>query len=187
MYINTYLHIYINIKAEHPPVSPLHLLLLKLVTELAGLFRSGYSPHTWHRELSSARAEQPGRDVKLWVMEADLGEQPGKCRKQGLEMALLAPRWHSGLPELASNSRLGDGMGGWLHQPIQPLNSPSTLFRISCWIGTSPHFLGGVPVCPSNTCMLVTFGSTPHHSGMGLFAFYPQSHLHCSLPLLSSP
>lgn len=89
MYINTYLHIYINIKAEHPPVSPPHLLLLKLVTELAGLFRSGYSPHMWHREFSSARAEQPGRGLKLRVMEADLGEQPGKCREEGWKWPCL--------------------------------------------------------------------------------------------------
>lgn len=46
MYINTHVHIHINIKAEHPPISPHNLLLLKLVTELAELFRSGYSLHT---------------------------------------------------------------------------------------------------------------------------------------------
>lgn len=81
MYINTHVHIHINIKAEHPPISPHNLLLLKLVTELAELFRSGYSAHAWHGEFSSARAEHPGRDMEGWVMEADLGEQPGEGRE----------------------------------------------------------------------------------------------------------
>lgn len=48
-----------------------------------------------------------------------------------------------------------------------------------------PSLLKGVSVWPPSMCMLVPFGSTPHHAAVGLFAYCPQSHP--SLLLLGSP
>lgn len=98
--------------------------------------------------------------MKCWVMEADLGEQPGEGREQWLEMACLASGWHSGLPELLSVSTLGDGVGWQLHQPPWPLGSPAThrLLHQSL-MRDCPLLWEGVLVFPPATSTLVAFGS----------------------------
>lgn len=187
MYINTHVHIYINIKAEHPPVSPHNLLLLKLVTELAGLFGSGYSPHTRGTE-SLALPEQNSQagtwnvGWRRWIRVSSQGRagsndwkwshlhQGGTLARQGRSLwADSVTAWEDGST---------DPPGPSAAHP--PSSVPATEEGLSL-------AFNGVPVCPLSSCMPVPFGSTPHHAAMGLFAYCPQSHLHRSLPPLGSP
>lgn len=63
-------------------------------------------------------------------------------------MASLAPGWHSGLPELLSVSRLGDGVGGQLHRPTWPLGSPATQSSAPVTEEGQSPALGGSPSLP---------------------------------------
>lgn len=93
--------------------------------------------------------------------------------------ASLAPGWHSGPPELLLVSRLGDGVGGRLHQPTWPLGSPAIHGPLHQSLKRDcPLLWEGVTVCPQPLL---------HWLPLGRFPYCAQSHSHLSLPLFGSP
>lgn len=191
MYINTHVHIYINIKAEHPPVSPHNfLLLLKLVTELAGLFRSRYSPHT-RGTGRLALLEQNGQ-AGTWNVGRRRQIRVSSQGRAGSNEWKRPRLPQGGTLARQSRSPWADPVTGWEDGCTDPpgpsaARLPTHPFLPPPLRRDRPSLLKGVPVCPPGTCTLVPFGSDPQHAATGLFAHCPQSIPRLSLPLLGSP